>query len=293
MTERIGYIGLGIMGRPAAVNLLRAGHPLWVWARRAESMRPLIDAGASACSDPAAVARQTDILFINVSDTPDVEQVLFGDNGVIHGAGAGKVVVDMSTVSPIATREWAARLEGAGVEMLDAPVSGGEQGAVAGSLSFMVGGKTAVFERVRPLFEVMGKNIVRCGEIGAGQVTKACNQIVISQAIAAVGEAFVFARRNGVDPARVREALLGGFAASRVLEAHGKRMLEHDFAPGFKARLHCKDMRIVLETAAQLGIGVPGAALATQYVNALVGAGDGELDSSAIYRLQELAAALS
>jgi 2-hydroxy-3-oxopropionate reductase len=293
MTEQVGYIGLGIMGRPAALNLMNAGYPVRVWARRDESMVPLIDAGATACRSPADVAESADIVFTNVSDTPDVEEVLLGEQGVIHGARPGSVVVDMSTISPLATQRMAAVLEKKGVDMLDAPVSGGEQGAVSGTLSFMVGGKADVFDRVRPLFEVMGRNIVHCGDNGAGQVTKACNQIVITQTIAAVGEAFVFARKNGVDPARVREALLGGFAGSRVLEAHGQRMIDHDFNPGFKARLHRKDMRIVLETAAEIGVGLPGAALGTQYLNALVGAGDGELDSSAIYGLQELMARLT
>ena len=293
MTQQVGYIGLGIMGRPAALNLMKAGYQVRVWARRAESMAPLEAAGASAGTSPADVAAHSDVVFINVSDTPDVEEVILGEGGIIHGARQGSVAVDMSTISPIATIALAARLGETGVEMLDAPVSGGEQGAVSGTLSFMVGGKAEVFERVRPLFEVMGKNIVHCGNSGAGQVTKACNQIVITQTIAAVGEAFVFARRNGVDPARVRQALLGGFAGSKVLEAHGQRMLDHDFAPGFKARLHRKDMRIVLDTAAELGIPVPGAAVGAQYINALVGGGEGELDSSAIYKLQESLAGLA
>ena len=292
MTERVGYIGLGIMGRPAALNLLNAGYPLWVWARRVEAMEPLLAAGATACANPAEVAKHCEIIFTNVSDTPDVEAVVLGDSGVIHGALPGSVVVDMSTISPLASRRIATHLAQQGVEMLDAPVSGGEQGAIAGSLSFMVGGKSEIFARVKPLFEIMGKNVVHCGEYGAGQVTKACNQIVITQSIAAIGEAFVFARRSGVDPAKVREALLGGFAGSRALEAHGKRMLDHDFAPGFKARLHRKDMRIVLDTAAEIGVALPGAALSTQLINALVGGGDGELDSSAIYRVQELLAKL-
>lgn len=292
MAEKVGYIGLGIMGRPAALNLMKAGYPVRVWARRAESMAPLEGAGASAGTSPADVAAHSDVVFINVSDTPDVEEVILGEGGIIHGARQGSVVVDMSTISPIATIALAARLEEAGVEMLDAPVSGGEQGAVSGKLSFMVGGKAEVFTRVRPLFEAMGKNIIHCGDAGAGQVTKACNQIVITQTIAAVGEAFVFARRNGVDPANVRQALLGGFAGSKVLEAHGQRMLDHDFDPGFKARLHKKDMRIVLDTAAELGIPVPGAAVGAQYINALVGGGEGELDSSAIYKLQEALAGL-
>mgnify|MGYP001828957375 FL=1 len=292
MTQQVGYIGLGIMGRPAALNLMKAGYQVRVWARRAESMEPLEAAGASAGASPADVAAHSDVVFINVSDTPDVEEVILGADGIIHGARQGSVVVDMSTISPIATIALAARLGEAGVEMLDAPVSGGEQGAVSGTLSFMVGGKAEVFERVRPLFEVMGKNIIHCGDAGAGQVTKACNQIVITQTIAAVGEAFVFARRNGVDPANVRQALLGGFAGSKVLEAHGQRMLDHDFDPGFKARLHRKDMRIVLDTAAELGIPLPGAAAGAQYINALVGVGEGELDSSAIYKLQESLAGL-
>jgi 2-hydroxy-3-oxopropionate reductase len=292
MTEKVGYIGLGIMGRPAALNLLKAGYPVRVWARRDESMAPLVEAGATACASPAGVAAAADIIFTNVSDTPDVEEVVLGEKGVIRGAREGAVVVDMSTISPLATRHIAGCLAQQGVELLDAPVSGGERGAIDGTLSFMVGGSAEAFARVRPLFEVMGRNIVHCGDSGAGQVTKACNQIVITQAIAAVGEAFVFARRNGVDPAKVREALLGGFAGSKVLENHGQRMLDHNFDPGFKARLHRKDMRIVLETAAELGIGLPGAALGTQYINALVGAGDGELDSSAIYRLQEAMARL-
>ena len=292
MTQQVGYIGLGIMGRPAALNLMKAGYQVRVWARRAESMAPLEAAGASAGTSPADVAAHSDVVFINVSDTPDVEEVILGAGGIMNGAREGSVVVDMSTISPIATIALVARLGETGVEMLDAPVSGGEQGAVSGTLSFMVGGKAEVFERVRPLFEVMGKNITRCGDAGAGQVTKACNQIVITQTIAAVGEAFVFARRNGVDPANVRQALLGGFAGSKVLEAHGQRMLDHDFDPGFKARLHRKDMRIVLDTAAELGIPVPGAAVGAQYINALVGGGEGELDSSAIYKLQESLAGL-
>ena len=292
MTQQVGYIGLGIMGRPAALNLMKAGYQVRVWARRAESMAPLEAAGASAGTSPADVAAHSDVVFINVSDTPDVEEVILGAGGIMNGAREGSVVVDMSTISPIATIALAARLGETGVEMLDAPVSGGEQGAVSGTLSFMVGGKAEVFERVLPLFEVMGKNIIHCGGAGAGQVTKACNQIVITQTIAAVGEAFVFARRNGVDPANVRQALLGGFAGSKVLEAHGQRMLDHDFDPGFKARLHRKDMRIVLDTAAELGIPVPGAAVGAQYINALVGGGEGELDSSAIYKLQESLAGL-
>ena len=285
--ETVAYIGLGIMGRPMALNLLRAGYTVRVWARRSESMQPLIEAGATACSSPADAASGADIIITNVSDTIDVEQVILGDSGVIEGAASGSVVVDMSTISPSVTRDIAARLAEGGVEMLDAPVSGGEKGAIDGTLSIMIGGKAAVFDRVLPVFEVLGSNVVLIGDNGAGQVTKACNQTVIAQTISAIGEAFVLATAAGVDPARVREALLGGFAGSRVLDSHGGRMLAHDFKPGFKSKLHQKDMRIVLETAHELGIALPGAALATQMINALVGSGGGEDDSCAILRLQE------
>jgi 2-hydroxy-3-oxopropionate reductase len=285
--EKLGYIGLGIMGRAAAVNLLRAGYPLYVWARRDASLEPVTTQGGQACASPKAVAQQADVIFTNVSDTADVEQVILGPDGILEGARPGAVVVDMSTISPAATRRIAERLGERGVSMLDAPVSGGERGAIDGTLSIMVGGPVSVFERVRPLFEVVGRNIVHVGDAGAGQVTKACNQVVIAQTIAAVGEAFILARASGVDPARVRQALLGGFAASRVLETHGQRMLDGDYQPGFKAKLHKKDMRIVLETAEQLGIALPGAAVATQFLNALVGAGGGELDSAAICTMQQ------
>jgi 2-hydroxy-3-oxopropionate reductase len=284
---KLGYIGLGIMGRPAAINLLRAGFPVHVWARRRESMEPVTAEGAVACSSPKVTAQQADIIFTNLSDTADVEQVILGANGIIEGARPGCVVVDMSTISPTATRRIGERLAVQGIHMLDAPVSGGERGAIDGTLSIMVGGEADVFERVRPLFEVMGKNIVHVGIQGAGQVTKACNQVVIAQSIAAVGEAFILAKASGVDPMRVRAALLGGFAGSRVLEAHGQRMLQGDYQPGFKARLHKKDMRIVMETAEQLGIALPGAALATQLLNALVGSGGADLDSAAISSVQQ------
>mgnify|MGYP001556907532 CR=1 FL=1 len=285
--ENVAYIGLGIMGRPMALNLLRASYTVRIWARRAESMQPLIEAGATACSSPADAASGAGIIITNVSDTVDVEQVILGDSGVIEGAASGSVVVDMSTISPSVTRDIAARLAKGGVEMLDAPVSGGEKGAIDGTLSIMIGGKADVYQRVLPVFEVLGSNIVLIGDNGAGQVTKACNQTVIAQTISAIGEAFVLATAAGVDPARVREALLGGFAGSRVLDSHGGRMLAHDFKPGFKSKLHQKDMRIVLETAHELGIALPGAALATQLINALVGSGGGEDDSCAILQLQE------
>jgi len=286
MTETIGFVGLGIMGRPMALNLVRAGHTLAVHARRAESMAPLAEAGAATCDTPADVARQATIIFTMVADTPDVEEVILGDGGIIEGVRPGSVVVDMSTISPSATRAMAERLREAGAQMLDAPVSGGDIGARDGTLSIMVGGEPGAFERVRPLFEIMGGNVVHIGGNGAGQVCKACNQVVVAQTITGIGEALLLAEASGVDGARVREALLGGFAGSRILEVHGRRMLDDDYAPGFKASLHQKDMRIVLETAHELGLALPGAAQVAQYLNTLVGAGDGELDSAAVYRVQ-------
>ncbi len=287
MNVNVGFVGLGIMGKPMALNLIQGGYPLWVYGRRVESMAPLTAAGARACASPEEAARAADITFIMVSDTQDVEQVILGPKGVLSGARPGAIVVDMSTISPVATRSLAARLMENGIEMLDAPVSGGETGAVNGALSLMVGGKPEVFTRVKPLFERLGKKIVHIGPNGAGQAAKACNQIVASLTIEGVAEALTFARRNGVDPGRVREALLGGLANSRILEVHGQRMLDHDFRPGFKVRLHQKDLRIVMETAHQMGIALPGSALVAQHLNALIGSGEGELDSSALVQVIE------
>ncbi len=293
MTERVGYIGLGIMGRPIALNLLKAGYPLRVYARRPEAMEPLVAAGAIACSSPREVAEQADVIFTNVSDTPDVEEVVLGSNGIVHGARPGAVVVDNSTISPSATRRIAAALQERGVEMLDAPVSGGQQGAIDATLSVMVGGPEAVFRRVLPLLEAIGRNIVHVGDSGAGQVAKACNQVVIAQTVAAVAEGLLLATAAGVDPAKVRQALLGGFAQSRVMEVHGQRMLDRNYAPGFMSRLHQKDMRIVLETAHELGLPLPGASLVAQYLHALVGGGEGHVDSSAIATVLERMAGLT
>lgn len=287
MSMKIGFIGLGIMGRPMAINLLEAGYPVWVHARRPAMMIPLTDAGATSCNSSSEVAAHTDIIFICVSDTHDVEQVISGRNGILNSAHKDSIVVDMSTISPSATRELAAKLAERNVHMLDAPVSGGEQGAIDGALSIMVGGDKKIFDLVLPLFQAMGKNIVHIGDNGAGQVTKACNQVLIGQTIAAIGEAYILASASGVDPAKVRQALLGGFAASRALESHGERMLERNFKPGFKASLHQKDMRIVMEAAHELGVALPGAAMVTHYLNAVVGHGKGENDSISILELQE------
>lgn len=281
-TDTVGFIGLGIMGRPMALNLIRAGYALNVYGRRPEAVEPLAQAGAVSCANVAALAAQSPVIFTMVSDTADVEQVVVGEEGILHSANPGSVVIDMSTVSPVATRIIAARLAEKRIDMLDAPVSGGEHGAIEGALSIMVGGKPGVFEKLKPLFDCLGKNIVHVGDHGAGQVAKACNQVLVAQTMAAVGEALCLARASGVDPVKVREALLGGFAYSKILEVHGQKILDRDFKPGFKARLHQKDMRIVLETAYAQGVALPGGALCAQYLNALVARGDGELDSCAI-----------
>jgi 2-hydroxy-3-oxopropionate reductase len=284
---KIGFIGLGIMGRPMALNLLGAGHELTVWARRPESMQPLLDAGASAADSPAGVAGAVDLLISIVADAPDVEQVMLGEQGVVSAARAGLVAVDMSTIRPAAARDIGARLREQAVDFLDAPVSGGEVGAIAGSLSIMVGGSVAAFQTARPAFECMGKNIVHVGDAGAGQVAKAANQIVTGAGVLTVAEALNFAARSGVDPAKVREALLGGFAYSKILENHGQRMLDRNFKPGFKSWMHQKDMNIVMQSAHELGMCLPVAAATAQMYNAMVGSGLGEEDSVAILKLLE------
>jgi len=287
MTEKVGLIGPGLMGQPMALNLINAGYPLWVYSRSADRAQPLVEAGATACSTPREVAENSDIVITIVSDTPDVEQVILGDDGVIQGASAGNVVVDMSTISASATRKIAAQLGEKGIEMLDAPVSGGDIGARDGTLSIMVGGKSEVFDRVKPLFEIMGKNIVHVGDVGAGQVAKTCNQMLVAQHVNAVAEALLLAKKCGVDPAKVREALLGGFAASRVLEVHGMRMLNRDFVPGFKAKLHKKDMRIAMEIIDELNMDLPATKLATEGINRAVEDGLGEADTTSVVQILE------
>ncbi len=283
----VGYIGLGVMGRPCVMNLLKAGYPVHVYARRPEQTASLVQSGAVAYPSPAELARQCDIIFTNVADTADVQQVICGDNGIMHGARPGSVVVDMSTILPSAARAIAAELAQNQLDFLDAPVSGGSQGAIDGTLSIMVGGKQDVFQRVLPVLQVMGKNIVHIGDSGAGQVAKACNQIVVTQALGAIAEAYTLAAAAGVDPAKVRQALLGGFAGSKMLEVHGQRMLSHNFTPGFKAKLHNKDMGIVQQFAAELGIALPGTELVAGYIKEVVEAGLGEEDSAALSTLFE------
>lgn len=269
------------------LNLIKAGYPLWVYSRTPERAQPLVDAGATICASPQEVAENTGIIITIVSDTPDVEAVLLGERGVIKGASAGDVVVDMSTISASATRNMAHVLADKGIEMLDAPVSGGDIGARDGTLSIMVGGKPEVFDHVKPLFEVMGKNIVHVGDIGAGQVAKTCNQMLVAQHVNAAAEALLLAKKCGVDPAKVREALLGGFAASRVLEVHGLRMLNRDFVPGFKAKLHQKDMRIAMEIIDELGMELPATKLATDGINKAVAEGLGEADTTSVVQIIE------
>ena len=283
----VGFIGLGLMGRPMALRLIQAGHRVHVWSRRRASMQPLLEAGAGDCGSAAEVARRAAITFSMVADGPDVEQVTLGADGVADGASVGHIHVDMSTIAPAAAQSIAARLAGRGITALDAPVSGGEVGALSGSLTIMVGGDEAAFERLRPLLEVMGKSITRIGAAGAGQVAKACNQIITGVGLTSVAEAINFAARSGVDASKVHEALLGGFAYSRILENHGQRMVERNFRPGFKAWMHHKDMRIVMEEAHRLGLALPAAAATAQMFNAMLGSGLGDEDSVAMLKLFE------
>ncbi len=283
----VGFIGLGLMGRPMALNLIKAGHRVHVWSRRRESMQPLLDAGAGDSTSAAEVARRAAGTISMVADAPDVEQVTLGMRGVADGAAPGHIHIDMSTIAPAAAQSIAARLAERGIVALDAPVSGGEPGAIAGTLTIMVGGELEACVRVHPLFAAMGKSITRIGEAGAGQVAKACNQILTGVGVASVAEALNFASKSGVDGARVREALLGGFAYSRILENHGQRMLERNFRPGFKAWMHQKDMRIVMDEAHRLGLALPAAAATAQLFNAMAGSGLGEDDSVAMLKLLE------
>jgi 2-hydroxy-3-oxopropionate reductase len=284
MPETIGFIGLGVMGRPMVKNLMKAGHSLIVHSRSQGPADELVAAGAKAAASPADVARQTNIVITMLPDTPDVELVISGREGVLATMAAGGVIVDMSSISPAATKKLAAQARVNRVSMLDAPVSGGEIGAINGTLSIMVGGDEAAFNRVKPILEAMGnpERIVRIGESGAGQVCKVCNQIAIGGALAGVSEAFALAKKAGVDAARVRQALLGGFAASRVLEVHGERMLNDNYVPGFRAKLYQKDLRLAGEASTANGVPMPATAVVTQLIDTLVASGGGDLDYAAM-----------
>jgi 2-hydroxy-3-oxopropionate reductase len=284
---RVGFVGLGLMGLPMARNVLKAGYQLTVWNRTAAKAAPLVAEGAAQAGSPAEVARRSDVVVTIVTDSPDVEAVVGGEVGVLSGAGAGMVWIDMSTISPEVTRRLGAAAEERGVACLDAPVSGGPPGAETGTLSIMVGGEQVVFDACLPLLEAMGKTIVRVGDLGAGQVTKACNQVVIAATLAGIAEALVLGAKAGVDPSLIRQALMGGYAGSRLLEVHGERMIQHAFAPGFFVRLHDKDLHIVIDMARSLSVAAPVTALAAQHFNALIADGDGELDNSAMLKVYE------
>ncbi len=287
--DKIGFIGLGIMGRPMALNLRAAGYDVIVPER--SSLTAEVRAAATVVADAAAVAEAADVVIIMVPDTPDVEGVLFGAHGVAEGLSAGKLVIDMSSISPIATKDYAARINALGCLYLDAPVSGGEVGAKAASLTIMVGGPEAAFARAQPLFAAMGKNITHVGvENGAGQTTKVCNQIIVALNIQAVAEALTFARKAGADPAKVRQALMGGFASSRILEVHAERMINRTFAPGFRIRLHQKDLNLALASAKEMGMALPNTALAQQMFSVVTAQGGGEQDHSALVQAVELLA---
>jgi len=278
----LGFIGLGIMGKPMAGHLLTAGHRVHVCDLLSEPVKELCSKGAVACSCCKEIAQESDVIFIMVPDTPDVEAVLFGEGGVAEGVRPDSIVVDMSSISPIATKEFAKKLGALGVKMLDAPVSGGQVGAEKATLSIMVGGQPEVFEQIKPYFEIMGKNIVHIGDNGAGQTCKVANQIVVALTIEAIGEALLFASKAGADPAKVRSALLGGFAQSRILELHGERMIGRSFDPGFRIRLHQKDLNLALQTARNLGLSLPNTSTAQELFNAVAAHGGSELDHSAM-----------
>jgi 2-hydroxy-3-oxopropionate reductase len=287
----VGFIGLGIMGRPMALNLLKAGYPLVVHNRTRTREQDLVTEGARAADSPREVAEQAEIVITMLPDSPDVELVYLGEDGVIAGARDGELLIDMSSVAPATAQAVSAAARDIGADALDAPVSGGDVGARDGTLSIMVGGPEEAFERARPIFDVLGKTIVRLGEAGAGQTAKACNQMLVAITIEAVSEALVLASKAGVDPERLIEVLSGGLAGNRVMEVRRRNFLEHDFTPGFKLELHHKDLGIALRTARDLGVYVPTTAIVDQMLAALQSAGDGGLDHSALLKVIEQASA--
>src|SRR5437762_2040524 len=279
----IGFIGLGIMGAPMAGHLIKGGHKVYLHSHRG-APQALTDAGGVACASGKEVAQRSDVIITMVPDTPHVQDVLFGDNGVAQGLSKGKIVVDMSSISPIETKEFAKRINALGCEYLDAPVSGGEVGAKAASLTIMVGGSDAAFAKVKPLFELMGKNITLVGGNGDGQTCKVANQIIVALTIEAVGEALLFASKAGADAGRVRQALMGGFASSRVLEVHGERMVKRSFDPGFRIELHQEDLNLALNSARKIGVSLPNTATCQELFNACVAHGGKAWDHSGMVR---------
>jgi len=283
---KLGFVGLGIMGAPMAGHLLAAGHELFI-NTRSKVPDELANTAAVLCPTPAEVASKADIIITMVPDTPDVEKVLFGENGIASGLSNGKIVVDMSSISPISTKDFAKRINDLGCEYLDAPVSGGQLGAKGASLTIMVGGKQAIFDKVKPVFDLMGKNITLVGDNGAGQVTKVANQIIVALNIEAVAEALVFASKAGADPAKVRQALMGGFASSKILEVHGERMINRTFDPGFRIELHQKDLSLALSSAKALGVSLPNTASAQELFNSCSAHGGKSWDHSAMVKALE------
>src|SRR5580765_2561736 len=279
---QIGFVGLGIMGRPMAQNLINGGHRLFVYGKR--TVPPEIRQAATVCDTLKAVAGHAEIVIVMVPDTPDVEDVLFSPDGIAAGLKPGKTVIDMSSISPIETKAFAAQVVQKGCDYIDAPVSGGEVGAKAASLTIMVGGTESAFNRVKPLFELMGQNITLVGDIGAGQTTKVANQIIVALTIEAVGEALLFASKAGADPAKVRQALMGGFASARILEVHGERMIKRTFEPGFRIELHQKDLNLALTSARSLGVSLPNTANAQELFNACAAHGGAGWDHSGLVR---------
>jgi 2-hydroxy-3-oxopropionate reductase len=284
---KLGFIGLGTMGRPMALHLMRHGHSMGVYARRAESAAPLVTAGATRYDTPAALAAQCEVIFTMVTNSHDVEHVVLGADGVAQGARAGSVLVDMETISPIVARRVAAALAQKGVEMIDAPVSGGPAGAEQATLAIMAGGKPEVFERIKPLLACMGKTVIRVGDSGAGQITKACNQLLLLVTAQGAAEALALAQRCGVDPVTVREVMMAGIASSRVLDVFGQRMVERNFANGIDTRLYHKDLDIALGLAHDLGAAAPAASVTMQHINAAIGRGEGASDLSVLIEVLE------
>jgi 2-hydroxy-3-oxopropionate reductase len=282
----VGFIGLGIMGKPMALNLIKGGHTLFLNSRSGVS-KELTDAGGTACASAKEVAQKADIIITMVPDTPDVEKVLFGAGGVAEGLSKGKTVVDMSSISPIATKEYANKINALGCDYVDGPVSGGEVGAKNAALTIMCGAPQAAFDKVKPLFELMGKNITLVGGNGDGQTCKVCNQIIVALNIEAVSEALVFASKAGADPAKVRLALMGGFAASRILEVHGERMIKRTFDPGFRIELHQKDLNLALQGARAMGVSLPNTATAQELFNACTANGGAKWDHSGMVKALE------